>query len=129
AKQTLAHCTGADQAQVSVEFRRDAYARFARNYVTQNLQGDTSVVRVTFVRNQRIGTAVSGDFSPAGLRAAVDNARDLAGRLPPNPEFVSLAGRAQIPAPVKSVYASTANVTPEDRVATLLPVFTRMRRS
>ena len=129
AKKTLGLCTGADQAQVNVGFDDSAYARFARNYVTQNIDASTSRVSVTFVKDKRLGTSSTGDLSPAGLRAVVDAARQIAARLPQNPEFVSLAVRAPIAPSPQSRFPSTAKATADDRVEKLLPVFSRMTRS
>ncbi|MBV8074304.1 MAG: hypothetical protein JO140_02655, partial [Candidatus Eremiobacteraeota bacterium] len=129
AERTLALCNGADQAQVSVTFTRRAYARFAQNYVTQNLDALQPEVNVTFVRAKRLGTATSAELSDAGLRAVVETARASTSRLPPNPEFVSLAAPATIASPPKSFFPATANASPDERIDLLLPVFQRMRGS
>jgi PmbA protein len=129
AERTLRFCTGADQAQAIVTLEDSAYSRFARNYVTQNIDATAPTVEVTFVREKRLGIARTRDLSEAGLRGAVDAAREITGRLPVNPEFVSLATPAPIAAAPKSTFASTANATADDRVARLLTVFERMKRS
>jgi PmbA protein len=129
AEKVLALAGGADQAQVIVTDDDDSYARFARNYVVQNLGSDETRVDITYVKDKRLGSASTGDVSDASLRALVATAADIASRLPQNREFVSLALKAPISPPVKSVYDSTASATPDDRVTKLLPVFARMKAS
>lgn len=129
AKRVLGFATGADQAQVSVDFSDDAYARFARNYVVQNLTTSRGEVRVTLVKDKHLATVATSDLSEGSLRKAIADARDIAARVPVNREFVSLALPAAIPAPVRSVYAVTSDATPDARIDKLLPVFARMERS
>ncbi len=129
AEQVLALAGGADQAQVVVTIDDSSYARFARNYVVQNLNGRQTDVELTFVKNQHLGTADTNDLSAASLRALVLAAADIASRVPANKEFVSLPVKAPLPAPVESVYDSTLDATPDDRVSKLMPIFARMGRS
>ena len=129
AEKVLKLAGGADQAQVIVTAVDNDYARFARNYVTQNIGSEETRVELTYVTNKRLGSASTGDISDASLRALVATAADIALRLPANREFVSLAAKKPISAPVRGVYDSTASATPDDRVTKLLPVFERMKRS
>jgi len=119
----------ADQAEVTVTIDDSAYSRFAVNYVPENLDGLQTSVQVTWVKDKHRGTASGNDLSDDGLRRLVATAADIAGRVPANREFVSLAVKAPIAPPVRSVYPATLNATPDDRIAKLLPVFTRMRQS
>jgi PmbA protein len=129
AEKTLGLIRGADQAQVDVTLSDASYARFAGNYVPENLNGYEVDVEIVYVKDKRIGRMTTNDRTDAGLRAAVASAADIASRVPANHEFVSLPPKAPIAAPVKSVYASTAGATADDRVRKLLPVFDRMHRS
>jgi predicted Zn-dependent protease len=130
AKAALANVRGADQCSASVTFNDEAYSRFGSNYVTQNLAQTTAMVELTYVKNKRQGTASTNDVSPASLRALAAAAAEIAARTPPNAEFVSLATAAKLPAaPAGSVFASTAEATPDARIDKLEPVFARMRRS
>lgn len=129
AERVLALAKGADQAQVTVNARDEAYARFARNYVVQNLDGQELAVTLTYVKNKHLGTATSGSVNDNGLRELVATAADIARRVPANREFVSLATKQPIPKPVRSVYAATADATPDERVRKLEPVFARMHLS
>lgn len=129
ARRVLGYATGADQVQVAVALDRSGYARFARNYVVQNLATTQGVVHITVVRNKRLGTVTTSDFSAAGLRTSVVDALAIAARLPVNREFVSLAKKAPLATPATSVFPATRDATPDDRVDKLLPVFARMERS
>jgi len=128
AKHALAFVKGADQASVAVSDNDAAYSRFARNYVVQNIGSLGTTVSVTYVKGKRTGSSSTGDLSDAGLRAVAARAADVASRVPPNAEFVSLAKPGAIPAE-HSVFASTASATPEMRVGKLERVFERMQRS
>jgi predicted Zn-dependent protease len=129
AERILSLASGADQAEVTVSIDDSAYSRFAGNYVPENLDGAQTDIQLTYVKDQRLGSASTNDVSDAGMRRLVASAADIASRVPANHEFVSLAVKAPIAQPGKSVYASTLNATPDDRIDKLLPVFTRMRQS
>lgn len=129
AERALRFVRGADQAQVTVSFESSAYARFARNYVTQNLDRDETEVAITYVKDKRLGNAVTGSTTADGLRALAQAAADIAERVPANHEFVSLAKSEPIAPAVRSHFDSTANASADDRVGKLVPVFERMRRS
>jgi len=129
AEKALAFARGADQAAVTVSYDDSNYARFADNYVPENLSAIQTTIELTYVKDKHVGTAIGNDRSHDGLRRLGAAAADIAGRVPANPEFVSLATPARIPKPVKSVYDSTLAATPEDRMAKLAPVFARMKRS
>ncbi|HEY6357916.1 MAG TPA: metallopeptidase TldD-related protein, partial [Vicinamibacterales bacterium] len=129
AERILSLASAADQAEVAVTIDDSAYSRFAGNYVPENLNGAQTDIQMTFVKDKHLGRASTNDVSDAGMRRLVATAADIAGRVPANHEFVSLAVKAPIAQPVKSVYRSTLNATPNDRIDKLLPVFTRMRQS
>ncbi|GAC1540540.1 MAG: TldD/PmbA family protein [Vulcanimicrobiaceae bacterium] len=129
AKRVMGLARGADQVQVSVDFRDQAYARFARNYVVQNLTTSRGDVRVTLVKGKHLATVTTSDLSEASLRKAVADARDIAARVPVNREFVSLAVPGAIGAVTGSAYAATRDASPDARIDKLLPVFARMERS
>jgi PmbA protein len=129
AERILSLANAADQAEVAVTIDDSAYSRFAGNYVPENLDGAQTDIQMTYVKDKHLGNASTNDVSDAGMRRLVATAADIAGRVPANHEFVSLAVKAPIAQPVKSVYASTLDATPDDRIGKLLPVFTRMRQS
>lgn len=129
AEKALKLITGADQAQVNVDFQDESYARFARNYVIQHLTERAGKISVAYVKDKRLGTATSGDLSDAGLRRVIATAAEIASRVPPNTEFVSFATKAPIPVPPESYFDVTANASPDARIDKLIPVFDRMKRS
>ncbi|MDP9017175.1 MAG: TldD/PmbA family protein [Candidatus Eremiobacteraeota bacterium] len=128
AEKVLKYCAGADQAEVDVNVGNQAYSRFARNYVTQNLSGDETTVSVQFVKNKHIGNATSGDLSEAGLRKLVADAAEIAKRTPPNTEFISLPKKETIAGNPEAVFDSSKDATPDARVDKLLPLFARMEQ-
>ena len=129
AEKALALARGADQASVTVTFDDSNYSRFADNYVPENLSSTQTTIELTYVKDKHLGTATANDQSDQSLRRLVTTAADIASRIPANHEFVSLATPAPIAKPVKSVYASTLDATPDDRMAKLAPVFARMKKS
>ena len=120
---------GADQAQVSVTIADASYARFARNYVTQNLESQQTTVALTYYIGKKLGTVRSADVSPSGIARLVTQAKAVATRVPPDNSFVSLPKPGALDKAVPSFFASTADATADDRVDKLVPVFAAMKRS
>ncbi|MBD5605256.1 MAG: TldD/PmbA family protein [Candidatus Eremiobacteraeota bacterium] len=120
---------GADQAQVSVTISDASYARFARNYVTQNLESQQTTMALTYYIGKKSGTVHSADASSAGIARLVEQAKAIAQRVPPDNSFVSLPKPAALAAGVPSYFAATADASPDDRVEKLLPVFATMKKS
>jgi predicted Zn-dependent protease len=129
AQTVLAAAKEADQAQVSVTITDASYARFARNYVTQNLESQQTSISLTYYLGKKAGTVRSADASPEGVARLVAGAKAIAERVPPDNSFVSLPKPVRLPAGVPSFFAATADASPADRVDKLLPVFARMKRS
>jgi predicted Zn-dependent protease len=117
----------ADQAQVSVTISDASYARFARNYVVQNLDSLQTQITLTYYVGKKSGSVSTDDASPESIARLVERAREIAQRVPPDNGFVSLPKPAAIPAASHSYYDATAGATPDDRVEKLLPVFARMK--
>jgi predicted Zn-dependent protease len=129
AEKVLRFARSADQAQVTVNITSGSYARFARNYVTQNLTGNQTQVTLAYYQGKKSGTTTTDDLSDASLTRLVESAKAIAERVPPDTDFVSLPKPGHIPPPGKSYFPETADATPDDRVARLLPVFARMKAS
>lgn len=129
AEQVLKAAGGADQAQVTVTLSDASYARFARNYVIQNLAALQTQITLTYYLGKRSGSRSTDDPSPASIARLVAGAREIAQRVPPDNGFVSLPKPAPLPAASHSYYDATAGATPDDRVEKLLPVFARMKAS
>lgn len=129
AERVLKAAAGADQAQVSVTISDAAYARFARNYVVQNLGSVATQITLTYYAGKRSGSVSTDDASPASIARLVASAREIAHRVPPDNGFVSLPKPATIAPAPRSYFDATADATPDDRVEKLLPLFARMKLS
>src|ERR1700722_8955783 len=88
AEQVLKAAAGADQAQVSVTIADASYARFARNYVVQNLASVSTQITLTYYAGKKSGSISSDDASPASVARMVAAARATAHRGPPPTGFV-----------------------------------------
>jgi len=129
AEAVLTAAAGADQAQVQVTIADASYARFGQNYVTQNLESQQTTIALTYYVGKAAGSVSSADATPEGIARIVAQAKAIAQRVPPDTRFVSLPKPQTYPSPVPSYFAATAQATPDDRVALLVPVFARMKRS
>lgn len=129
AEQVLRAAAHADQAQVTVSVSDASYARFAHNYVVQNLDAVSTQITLTYYLGKRSGSISTDDASPASIARLVANARDIAQRVPPDTGFVSLPKPAPVAAATHGYYDATAGATPDDRVEKLLPIFARMKSS
>jgi predicted Zn-dependent protease len=129
AEQVLRAAKRADQAQVSVTISDASYARFARNYVVQNLDAVSTQITLLYYDGQKSGSISTDDASPASIAHMVARAREIAQRVPPDTGFVSLPKPAAIAPAARSYYDATADATPDDRVEKLLPLFARMKSS
>jgi PmbA protein len=129
AEKALGYAGSADQAQVTVNFNRQSYARYAQNYVTQNLTSDQTVITLTYYAGKQSGTTTSGDASDEGLRRLAAAAKAIAERVPPDNDFVSLPKPAPIAQANAAFHESTAQATAADRVEKLLPIFAMMKKA
>lgn len=129
ATRVLAAAKGADQAQVTVSRSEASYARFAANYVTQNLESEQTQIALTYYIGKQSGTVTTDDASTDGVARLVARARDVAQRVPPDTDFVSLPKPGPIAKHAKSYFSATADATPDSRVDKLQTVFARMKRS
>jgi predicted Zn-dependent protease len=131
---TLAHAAltaaaGADQAQANVTISDASYARFAQNYVTQNLESQQTTLSLTYYIGKKSGSVTTADTSAEGIARLVAQAKAIAQRVPPDNRFVSLPAPQPYASPVRSYFAATAEASPADRIAHVLPVFARMKAS
>jgi len=84
AEAVLKAASPADQAQVSVTISDASYARFARNYVIQNLASVGTQITLTYYVGKKSGSVSTDDASPASIARMVAAARDIARRVPPD---------------------------------------------
>ncbi len=127
AETVLKAAAAADQAQVTVAISDASYARFARNYVIQNLDAVSTQITLTYYVGKKSASISTDDASPASIRRVVAEARDIAHRVPPDSGFVSLPKAAPVAHPGHGYFDATAGATPDDRVEQLLPVFARLK--
>ena len=127
AEAVLKAAAAADQAQVTVAISDASYARFAGNYVIQNLDAVSTQITLTYYVGKKSASISTDDASPASIERVVAEARDIAHRVPPGSGFVSLPKAAAIAHPVHGYFDATAGATPDDRIEQLLPVFARLK--
>src|SRR5262245_46684318 len=116
----------ADFTRVGVSSGVSGFTRTAMNRVTT--AGDTNDVsiRVTSVFGKRIASIDTNRLDNASLERAVRDAESLARLSPENPEYLP-EPEAQTYANVDAYYASTGNLTIEDRARAAALVLERSR--
>ncbi|MBI1897884.1 MAG: TldD/PmbA family protein [Acidobacteria bacterium] len=82
---------------ISIAERETAYVRFAGNGVTTSGFALTRSVSVAATREGRTGTAETGNFEEASLKAAAARAEELAALSPVNQEYVEPLGPQKYP--------------------------------
>ncbi|MEK7329808.1 MAG: metallopeptidase TldD-related protein [Candidatus Eisenbacteria bacterium] len=80
--------TGAADASVSLGFGRTSNTRFANNDVTTSGASESVNVVVSVTKENRTGRVSLNETSDAALEGAMKRAEELAGLLPPDPEYV-----------------------------------------
>jgi len=105
---------GADDVEVLFMHEWGGLTRFAKSSIHQSTWREDTGIRVRVVIDGRVGVAGTNDLSPAGVVAAAESAREMAGVVAPDPLFPGLAP----PDPVhdgSGFDEATANTTPEHR--------------
>jgi predicted Zn-dependent protease len=77
-----------DDASVSLTFERGSNTRFANNEITTSGANEGLTVVVSATRDSRTGRFSLNETSDAALERAMRRAEELAGLLPPDPEYV-----------------------------------------
>jgi predicted Zn-dependent protease len=80
--------TQAADASVSLSFGKTSNTRFANNDVTTSGASESVNVIVSVTNDTRTGRVALNETSDAALAAAMKRAEELAGLLPPDPEYV-----------------------------------------
>jgi predicted Zn-dependent protease len=105
---------GTDGVEVLFMHEWGGLTRFAKSSIHQSTWREDTGLRVRVVVDGRVGVAGTNDLSPAGVVAAAESAREMAGVVAPDPLFPGLA-------PQNAVHddsgfdEATANTTPEHR--------------
>ncbi len=105
----------ADACEVTLGGGRSGNLRFARNTVSTSGGSETLELGVSSSFGKRTGFASINEFDDASLARVVRSAEELARLAPENPEHVELPGPQKYLEPA-GYFASTANLTQEDRV-------------
>lgn len=105
----------ADECDVNLGGGRSGNLRFARNTVSTSGGSEQLGLGVTSSFGKRSGTASINEFDDASLARVVRTSEELARLSPENPEYVELPGPQKYLEPA-GYFASTANLTQEDRV-------------
>jgi predicted Zn-dependent protease len=105
---------GADGVEVLFMHEWGGLTRFAKSSIHQSTWREDTGIRVRVVLDGRVGIAGTNDLSPAGVVAAAESAREMAGVVAPDPLFPGLA--PQEPVLDDSGFdEATASTTPEHR--------------
>lgn len=104
----------ADQTEVVFTATSSALTRFAVNHIHQNMQEEDHELRVRAVVGKRMGVATTNRLDDASLRAAVEQALEIARIQPENPEFHTLPSPQPV-IPVHGYSEQTAAFTAEER--------------
>ncbi len=105
----------ADECEVNLGGGRSANVRFARNTVSTSGGSEELGLGVSSSFGRRTGLASINEFDDASLARVVRTSEELARLSPENPEHVELPGPQKYLEPT-AYYASTANLTQDDRV-------------
>jgi predicted Zn-dependent protease len=104
----------ADQTRVNVNSGVSDFTRTAMNRVTTSGSTNDVNVRITSAFGKRVASIETNRLDPASLEKAVRDAEALARLSPENPEYLPELA-AQTFREVSGYYASTGNLTTEDR--------------
>ncbi len=104
----------ADECEVTLTGSRAANLRYARNAVSTSGGSDNLSLAVQCSFGQKTGVATLNEFDDASLQKVVQRAEELARLAPENPEYVPFLGPQKYQ-PTPAFFASTANLTAEDR--------------
>lgn len=107
---------GAADADIYVVATEQALTRFANNRIHQNVYHQDASAHIRVADDRRVGRAVTNDFSPDGLAAAVRQAGEHARRMPADADFPGIP-EPQPPAAIDACDAATLACDPERRAA------------
>ena len=93
-------------ASVSLAYANAGNTRFANNEITTSGTTESVSVVVTATRDGRTGRVSSNETTPEALERAMRRAEELAGLLPPDPEYVGPLAKLLI----KDAASKTSNL-------------------
>lgn len=111
---TLLSCTSADDAMASVSSDDYSHLRFAANGFTTSGRRESASASITVWIDKKRGSATAGDLDEPSLRAAVEQAEQLARISPVDKEYLPTLG-AQEYKPSGGYVDATVNLSLNDR--------------
>lgn len=116
------------ETEVFLEASRSALTRFANNIIHQNVAEEGMQVSVRAVVDGRTARATTNKIGPDALRRVVEQATQIAGWQPPDPDLLEMPG-PQCYREVKRMCPHTAQLTPEARAQAVEKVVRRAERA
>jgi predicted Zn-dependent protease len=118
----------ADDAIVSVNDENYSHLRFAANAFTSSGARKNTAVNVTVWIDKKRGAASTNEIDDAALRAAVNQAQEIARISPVDREYLPTLGR-QIYKPVNGYAEATSNISLQERARAINNVIASCERS
>ncbi len=95
--------SSAEQTEVVLIEEMTYLTRFAESAINQNISQEEKRLIISAVTENRIGIAVTNDFSEGGIKEVVQKAHQTSLLLPPDPQFVSFPTPDKAPPLEKTV--------------------------
>src|SRR5688572_22056749 len=111
----------ADDAHVSLSSSSNSHLRFANNSITTNGRSVNTVANIVVWLDQKKGSATTNEMDDASLRAAVEQAEQLARLAPVDPEYLPSLG-PQTYQRVDAYVAATADIAAASRARAVADV-------
>lgn len=111
---TLLSCTNADDAVAGVSSDDYSHLRFAANGFTTSGRSETASASITVWIDKKRGSATAGDLDESSLRAAVEQAEQLARISPVDKEYLPSLGPQEYK-PSNGYVDATVNLSLNDR--------------
>lgn len=123
-----AKAAGADEVEVVLMTEDSGLTRYAANQIHQHVVERNIEVRVRAAVGSRVAVAAGNQPTPDAVRKLGERAAAMAARSPEDPYFFGLPGPSATPYPDQNTYyASTAELEPADRAATVLGIVDLLR--
>jgi PmbA protein len=123
-----AKAAGADETEVVLMTEDSGLTRYAANQIHQHVAERNIEVRVRAAVGARVAVAAGNQPTPDALRKLGERAAEMAARSPEDPYFFGLPTPPATPyVDQNTFYASTAELEPADRAATVLGIVDLLR--
>ena len=115
---TLLSCTSADDAVAGVSSDDYSHLRFAANGFTTSGRRESASASITVCIDKKRGSATAGDLDEGSLRAAVEQAEQLARISPVDKEYLPSLGQQEYK-PTSGYVDATVNLSLDNRAKTI----------